>query len=452
VAQGPEGLTTKGDNNSWLDPDHPQPADILGELWVHIPGGGRVLTVFANPYTVAAIVLALLIAGSLAAGRRSRRNRTGSAAHGTTTRGTTMGPRLLPTELLAREWAIATALIAIGLAFFAFGRPTTTSVSDKINVPHTAELSYTALVKKPGIYADNRLRTGDPVFLSVAPVLDTHLVYQLGSGPADLTGTISSHAELTASNGWHWSIPLGTDQAINGNHVERTVQLDLPALLRIGHTAEKAAGTNFGGYTVQVVHDIHLKGKVNGQPIVTTDSPKLTLAFDSVQAMLQGDKPPKSGEAIKTTDQSNLAVAASAPATVALLRWHVPISLLRILAIILGIAAAALAAIAIARRRDPGSQHSVFGHRLVSASNAELGGRPIVDVYDAKTLAKLAKLHEAVVVNVARPDGELFLLTIDNTTYRYVEVRSLDPDDPDAFIGPLPATTDEEIAGEGAQR
>jgi len=49
-----------------------------------------------------------------------------------------------------------------------------------------------------------------------------------------------------------------------------------------------------------------------------------------------------------------------------------------------------------------------------------------------------------------RPDGELFLLTIVNTTYRYVEVRSLDPDNPDAFVGPLPATTDEETAGLGS--
>jgi hypothetical protein len=36
-------------------------------------------------------------------------------------------------------------------------------------------------------------------------------------------------------------------------------------------------------------------------------------------------------------------------------------------------------------------------------------------------LAKLAKLHEAVVVDVVRPDGELFLLTIDNTAYRYAD-------------------------------
>jgi hypothetical protein len=129
------------------------------------------------------------------------------------------------------------------------------------------------------------------------------------------------------------------------------------------------------------------------------------------------------------------------------LRWHVPISLLRIRSLLLGLVAAALAALAIARRHDPGSQHSVFGHRLVSASNAELGGRPVVDVYDAQTLAKLAKLHEAVVVHVVRPDGELFLLTIDNTTYRYAELRSLGPDNPDAFIGPLEATTDEETAG-----
>jgi len=416
AAQGPEGLTTKGDNNDWLDPDRPQPSEILGELWLHIPGGGRVLAAFTNPYVIAAVVVALLSLGSVTAARRSSRRGSRRA-----TRAAIDRPRLLPTDLPAREWAAVTALIAVALAVLAFGRPATASVSDKIDLTHTAELSYSAVVKTPGIYTGNRVRTGDPVFLTAAPVLDTQLDYRLGSGAADVTGTIGSRAELSAGNGWRRSIPLGTPQAFTGSHVERTLRLDLARLLQIGRTAEKAAGTTFGAYTVQVVHEIHLKGTVDDQPIVTTYKPKLTLTLDNVQAVLQGTTAGTAGEAVRTTEQSNVAVPASAPATITVLRWDMPVTLLRIVSVVLGLVAAALAALAIARRGEHRRARATFGSRLVRAANVDLGDRPVVDIHDAQTLARLAKLHDTIVLHVIRPDGELFLVTVDDTIYRYAE-------------------------------
>src|SRR5947209_7769897 len=55
----------KGDNNSFVDPDHPTRAQLVGTLWLHVPHGGTVMSVLraAMPYAVGAIGL-LVAAGS----------------------------------------------------------------------------------------------------------------------------------------------------------------------------------------------------------------------------------------------------------------------------------------------------------------------------------------------------------------------------------------------------
>lgn len=39
----------KGDNNTWIDSDTPVESDVVGKLWVRVPGLGRVLTKFQDP-------------------------------------------------------------------------------------------------------------------------------------------------------------------------------------------------------------------------------------------------------------------------------------------------------------------------------------------------------------------------------------------------------------------
>jgi signal peptidase I len=48
-------FTFKGDNNSWLDPDRPTSADLVGSEWVHVPVAGRVVTFFEHPLSAIAL-------------------------------------------------------------------------------------------------------------------------------------------------------------------------------------------------------------------------------------------------------------------------------------------------------------------------------------------------------------------------------------------------------------
>jgi hypothetical protein len=46
-------FTLQGDNNTWLDPDHPSPAEVIGRLVVRVPAGGHLLAGAGNPYLLA---------------------------------------------------------------------------------------------------------------------------------------------------------------------------------------------------------------------------------------------------------------------------------------------------------------------------------------------------------------------------------------------------------------
>ena len=41
--------TFKGDNNNFLDPDHPTRSQLVGKLWLHLPRGGVVLNGCTRP-------------------------------------------------------------------------------------------------------------------------------------------------------------------------------------------------------------------------------------------------------------------------------------------------------------------------------------------------------------------------------------------------------------------
>jgi signal peptidase I len=74
VAIRGEHLIFKGDNNSFIDPDRPTRADVVGELWFSVPSVGRAIGVLRAPWAIAALAAVLVLAVGLD-GSRPRRGR-----------------------------------------------------------------------------------------------------------------------------------------------------------------------------------------------------------------------------------------------------------------------------------------------------------------------------------------------------------------------------------------
>ena len=68
-------FTTKGDNNSWIDPYRPRAEHFLGTAWIHVPGLGKVLVWLRQPLPAGIIVAStfLLLIWNLVPQKRRRR-------------------------------------------------------------------------------------------------------------------------------------------------------------------------------------------------------------------------------------------------------------------------------------------------------------------------------------------------------------------------------------------
>lgn len=60
----------KGDHNSFIDPDRPTRAQLVGKLWFHLPSAGRAVDALHIPWVIATIA-ALLVLALGTGGRRS---------------------------------------------------------------------------------------------------------------------------------------------------------------------------------------------------------------------------------------------------------------------------------------------------------------------------------------------------------------------------------------------
>ena len=135
---------------------------------------------------------------------------------------------------------------------------------------------------------------------------------------------------------------------------------------------------------------------------------------------------------VSLVDPAGLSVASSkaagAPAARSLSvgAWHLTAGVARILApLLLLLALAGLAVIAAAVHRQPtsGSAEAIrrrWPSLVVPVHPIPVPvGRPVIDVVDFQTLAKLAERYGLLVLHWSRSDIETFIVQDDNTTYRY---------------------------------
>lgn len=82
------GFLVQGDNKRLPDPWRPKGEDIIGEMWFHVPGAGRVLAFLRAPLPLATIAAQLAIFVTLGIGEGSKRQSHGGRTAPSITRKT----------------------------------------------------------------------------------------------------------------------------------------------------------------------------------------------------------------------------------------------------------------------------------------------------------------------------------------------------------------------------
>jgi signal peptidase I len=435
VAGDASGYLMKGDNNQSTDPTKPTAAQLVGTPALHLPGVGSWLQHLTNPLALGLIGFVLLAFGGTAVQTRKQRKRRGPVSRQLPqTRPLNAVATLSPQLRTAAAVTAALALVGVGLAAVAWSNPvnqTSTSATQKADGAVT--FSYTAAVSKTAAYDGTTVHSPDPIFRKVTNTVDLAYTYK---GEA---ASVTLAADLSAPNGWHSTIALaprtGTDIKTNTG----TVTLNLNALDARAQAAAAVIGVPASQVTVTIAAKVAASA---GDTFIA----KLPMTLTQSQLSLN------TASKLTVSDTATVSHPVTIARTLKLAGATMTVLSVRTFAAILLLLAALGGGFLMlaARRSKPASEgagiHRRYGQLLVAVEPIlSTRGRPIVDVNEFATLARLAERYGLLVLHWTRSDIETFVVQDDAATYRYrtqPEMTGMAPaDDAAAPSGAIPVPT-----------
>jgi signal peptidase I len=416
-------FVTKGDNNSWTDPDHPTGAEIRGRLLIHVPGAGRLFpqaggaaVLMHNPITVLSAVL-LLLAGRARRLQRSRRRRrpfvqtqhrppTRSRGHLATSPGVliaaALGVGVLAVAaiwLAPRPGGTATSATPTG------GAPATPAGAAPATGASREErltVEYSGHTSADAAYPDGSVTTGDPIFVKAVRQLSVTATYQ-----GQLGGPVTISAELAHPSGWRRPLPLSLPTS---TPTSATGTLDVAATTSLIRRFADETGLPAPGTTVVLVATT---GSWATRSVLTFDGVQFQVDAKTLTAV-RGTFPSATGQPAQTHPVlGNVApLRALAP-----LGRLLPTTVLRAWAT-LGVLLLLAAGVDTLRRRRQGKA-SLPTHRLVPvAAPTPAAGRTVVNLAHPSELARVADRADLAIFQTTTPDGQDYLVDDGAVLYR----------------------------------
>jgi signal peptidase I len=451
----------KGDNNNFTDPERPSASQLVGSLWLHIPGAGADLQSIRSPALIGLLVAVgvLLLTGAAFTRRRRLRRRQLRAE----------GSAHLPSPRPARRSAAPVAGVAavgllvalpfLALALVAFTTSPTTR--DPYTVPYkqSGTFSYSAEGPSGPTYPSGEAVTGDPLFTHVLKAVDFSFAYHFHAvGRHSLAGVASLEAMVTSTTGWQTTLQLAPSTRFHGSHTLVTGTLDLASLLAVIHNVETTTKAS-GSYTLTLLPHVSAAGSVNALPLHTTFAPKVQFSLTPVEA-----QPVISGAAAfgspaaerAAANQFNPSIASSArgsrsqPVSLSLGVAEISVAAARTLArdaiaiivcallVILACLRPILALVRSRPREESASIRARYGRMIVPVARVwQLPGVPVIDVADMEALAQIAEHYDRSILHETAEEGEAFWVTDESGQFRYA-------------IGAWASSVEDEFAHEGS--
>jgi hypothetical protein len=268
--------------------------------------------------------------------------------------------------------------------------------------------SYSASVPETPAYDGTKVTSPDPVFRKLADTVDVHLAYQ------GTSGEITVNAELSTASGWHSTLPLAAPASFTGDHAGSTVRLDLAAL----DARARAAATVTGMPADQLIVDVVPVVQSADLPPFT---PTLHLSLSALQLRLVG-----AGTSLTVVDSATVERVTDTRRSLALGRLSIPVATARTVSVWLtlgSLLAAAVLLLLLLRTPHTGEGREIrsrYGSLLVAVQPMVTpASRPVVDVTEFTTLARIAERYGLLVLHWTRSGVDTFVVQDEGTTYRY---------------------------------
>jgi hypothetical protein len=299
--------------------------------------------------------------------------------------------------------AAALGVAGLALSGLAWTRPTHAVVPAASSTTSSMRFSYVAHVPRSAAYDGTSVTAPQPVFRKLTNDVDVTYSY------TGLPGALTVTAELATSSGWTTTFPIS--KATIGRTYDGAAHLDLAALQRRADAAAKATGLPSGEVSVVLTPHVALAGG-------GSFAPRFELTMDDLVLKPTGN--------LTAQDTAKISGKRIEPARIGALGHAFAVSTARtagVVALLLSLLVAAVLA-ALARMTGP-----VAEAERVRARYSELilpvlpvvlaAGRPVVDVPDIDSLARLAERYGLLVLHLSRGGIDTYVVQDEGTTFRY---------------------------------
>ena len=439
IARDGSRYVFKGDNNNFIDFEHPAKSQLIGALWMHIPGAGARLKSVRSPALVALLFTAatLLLAGGVFVRRRRRGGRQRRAEGGTQS----SAPRLSLSLNEPLAGVLTIGLLAllpfVALALLAFTRPPASLRPATIPYKQSGTLSYTADASPGPTYDGDRAVTGDALFTRVVHNVDLRFDYLFhAAAKHSLKGRLWLNATISSTTGWQTTFALGRSTSFRGDRARLDADLSVPTLLSLVRRVEDSTAVK-GTYTLTLVPHVSAAGRLDTLPLKATFAPRIQFSLDPLElrplssaggtlANQTSQTSPKSSASPFTPSEAGSAMGRrSQPLFLTLKVVRLSITSARWIALggIALIVLALLALIALVRPRERDESETIrtrYGRVIVPVERVwQLPGVAAIDVADMEALARIAERYDRSILHEQTADGDAFWVTDESGQFRY---------------------------------
>jgi signal peptidase I len=463
VATRGTGFVMQGDHNGWVDPGTAEPGQILGRLWIRIPGAGSAFRWVAAPLHGALLAaLAAFVIRWRETVPRPRRRRPfratvevhseppalappGGDPPGNVSRGpwSWRPPPVrtgLPSDSVLKA-ALATALICAAacavLGVVSFSRAASVAVRPVPLFRRSGTLSYQATASRSPVYPAGRVSSPTPLYLHLVRSADFVFRYSMTpiKGTA-LSGAAQMSLVLHGNTGWSRVLAVTPSERFHGTDVTIEQQISIAHLRSLLATIQSLTASP-DSYSLAVAPLVVTNGSAGGRPFVRRFTPSFRFDVTDTEMTLAGG-PTSSADAMPALSSTAVETATPPgpqPAELTVGPLALPVGWWRVLAVALGtawLASAAAVAVTMNRRLARQGELAVISakHRelLVPLALAPVAGERHVTVRSFDDLVRVARRHDTTIMHHAAGDGgEHYLVLADGVTFRYRSPGMQDP-------------------------